>query len=99
MAVTPTGVRSRFPEFAQHQDAQIQPHIDAAELHVDREAKSVLSTKDQDEGVMLYAAHLLAMAPQGKHARLVSRENEGKTLYLKEFERLLKKKAGGPRVI
>lgn len=88
-------MKSRLSVFKEHDDAVLQDAIDAAELHVDRDAVGSLS----DEAVLWLAADFLSSVPQGKHARLVSRENEGKTLYLKQYERVIRKAVGGPRVI
>jgi len=89
-------MRSRLSVFSQHTDDVLQEAIDAAETLVTN--KTGLGDV-YDEAVLWRAADLLGTLPQGKHSRLVSRENEGKTLYYKQYERIIRERLGGPRVI
>jgi hypothetical protein len=58
MAVTPTTIKTRYPEFASVADARIQVFIDDAELEMDEGRWGDL----YDRGLSALTAHLLAIA-------------------------------------
>jgi len=57
MAVTPTSLKARFPEFAAVSNAVAQEAIDEASRHVD----STWQARDVDNAITFLAAHYLAM--------------------------------------
>jgi len=95
MAVTPVSFKTARPEFKQLTDAQVQAAIDEATLCVD----ATVWGNRADMGVSYKAAHLLALSPHGKAARLITRGNEGDTLYNREFMRLARIVGSGYRAI
>ena len=95
MAVTPASFKAARPEFRQLTDTQVQAALDEAALLVDTEVWGDRT----DMGVSYRAAHLLALSPHGKAARLITRGNEGDTLYNREFRRLQRVVGSGYRVV
>lgn len=71
----------QFPEFAATNAPQVEAHLAAAELEIDRE---VWADKG-DQGQMYLAAHKLALSPYGNNAEVVLKNSEpshhGQTTY------------------
>lgn len=72
MAVTVAAFRVQFPEFTNTNADQLQAHLDAAELEIDRE---VWGAKG-DQGQMYLAAHKLSLSPFGNNAELAAKGGE-----------------------
>ncbi len=93
MAVTVEIFLESFPEFKTAKIETIKAKIADAVLQVDAkvwEAKT-------DLGVKYTAAHLLALSPFGRQAKLVSKD--GSTTYGKHLDDLIMQVASGFRVI
>lgn len=95
MAVTPESFRTARPEFRNLPDELVQAALDEAVLCVD----GAVWGERTDMGVSYRAAHLLALSPHGKGARLITRGNEGDTLYNREFRRLQRIVGSGYRTV
>lgn len=80
--------RALFPEFNTAPDQLVQSRLDQAALRID---PAVWGSR-AGEGQAYLAAHLLALAPGGQFARLVSKE--GKTTYGNEHEKMVIQVAG-----
>ncbi len=92
MAVKRADFLARFPEFEPAPKAMIEAALDEAERNVD---VAIFGSKT-DDAVRWKAAHLLAIAPFGQQARLVSKD--GSTTYEKRFDKLAKSMTPGFRV-
>lgn len=93
MAVTVENFIERFPEFRTAKIETIEAVIADAVLEVD---PAVWGTKT-DLGVKYTAAHLLALSPFGRQAKLVSKT--GGTTYEKHRDNLISQVSSGFRVI
>lgn len=80
--------RSLFPEFNTAPDQLVQSRLDQAELQID---PAVWGDR-AGEGQAYLAAHLLALAPGGQFARLVSKT--GETTYGTRYRDLIPMVAG-----
>lgn len=80
MAVNVAAFKVSFPEFAKAGDTLLEAHLAQAALEVDAGLWGVWA----DNGVMLTAAHSLAMSPFGMNARMVAKD--GSTTYGKKLD-------------
>jgi hypothetical protein len=85
--------RTSFPEFAATLDATVEAKLAEAARRVDAR---VFGDKESD-AVGYLAAHLIATAPGGQHARLEGDSTQ--TTYGLEWMRLCRMCAGGPWAI
>jgi hypothetical protein len=92
MAVTLASFKAAFPEFVDAGDPLLQSKLDEAVLQIDA---SVWGAK-ADLGVSYLAAHLLALAPSGKAARLNAWDD--RTTYGEQFIRMQRSVCSGFRV-
>lgn len=93
MAVTVESFRESFPEFRSASLELIKAKIDEAALQVD----AVVWEGKTDLGVKYTAAHLLALSPFGRQAKLVSKD--GTTTYQTHRDDLISQVTSGFRVI
>lgn len=93
MAVTPTSLRTAFPEFVSASDAIVGAKIAEATLRVDI---GIYDANKVDLVTSYLAAHLLALSPFGRTAKLVS--DDGSTEYGATYDRMKNAAAVGPRV-
>lgn len=82
----------QFPEFTRVDVAQIQAHLDAADLEIDR----IVWGAKADQGQAYLAAHKLALSPFGNNARLVTSSQS--TTYCVHYDRLVRQVGSGYRV-
>jgi hypothetical protein len=82
----------QFPEFGSVDEDQLQLHLDAAELEIDRD----VWLEKGDQGQAYLAAHKLALSPFGNNARLVA--EDGSTTYSIHYEKLQRQVSSGFRV-
>jgi hypothetical protein len=92
--------RERFTEFERISDPVCTAKIDEASRRVDPEMYGVRT----DDAILWLAAHLTALGPHGKEARLASAVAaegglSGGTIYYAEFQRLQRIAGSGYRVI
>lgn len=80
--------RSLFPEFNTAPDILVQSRLDQAEIRIDPAVWGVRA----GEGQAYLAAHLLALAPGGQFARMVS--DKGKTTYGSQYDEMVIQVAG-----
>lgn len=79
MAVTPSSIKSAFPDFSEEDDARIQTFIEMAEAQLNKSQWLKL----YDQGVLWLTAHMLAMTPSpetvesGVTAGVVEQEKVG----------------------
>lgn len=85
--------KASHPEFSEVDDELISAKIAEAELEVDPD----VWRNKADVGVMLTAAHKLAISPYGQQARQTN--DNGDTTYMKELRRVLRQVAHGYRLI
>lgn len=87
---------TRFPEFSPISDAQVQAKLDQAKRSGDPNAYGDLFDDWQGQ----WAAHLLALSPEGQEAglRMGGGANQ-RTVYQAEAERLTRISGGSRRVI
>ena len=93
MAVTRASIRVQFPEFVSASDALIDAKIAEAVIRCD---PGTYGTLYIDLAVSYLTAHLLALSPFGRTAKLVS--SDGSTEYGKIYETMKTAAAIGPRV-
>lgn len=93
MAVTASTLKARWVEFAPLGDTVVDAAIAEA---VDECGERVFGAS-YDHAVGLLACHKLAMGPGGQTARQEG-DDKARTVYLEEWERLARKRAGGPWV-
>lgn len=87
--------RTRYPEFASAEDAQVQASLDdAATVLPVSGAQPWGAYYDQAHGLL--AAHRLSISPWGMQARLDS--NSADTTYGATFQKLLRQVTAGQRV-
>lgn len=84
--------RENFPEMDKATDALVQAKLDQAIRRLDA---SVWGDTLAD-GQLYLAAHLVAISPFGRNAKLVAKD--GSTIYGEIYERLAKAAASGFRV-
>jgi hypothetical protein len=84
----------RFPEFRDTDVGIIQARIDEAHVRVD---ESVWGDDRAATAIAWLAAHMIATSPVGEQARIA--DEDGKTRYLKEFNRMKYEVTSGFRVI
>ena len=92
MAWTATTFKAALPEFEPISDARVTTALTDAAAQVDSRVFGDLT----DRAVSLLAAHQLAVGPSGQAARLDAKGGDGTTVYLSEWKRLARTKAGGP---
>lgn len=96
--MTPDEFKERFPEFdtATITDAQVQSKLDQAERSMDSTVWGDLF----DDGQGQYAAHLLALSPEGQDAglRMGGGANQ-RTVYQQEYEKLARRVGGAYRAV
>lgn len=80
--MTPNAFFVDFPEFRDIDVAYVSSALRRAANHV---GESMWGSR-YNEGLGLYAAHLLVIGPQGQMARL--KKDSSKDTYLDEFDRL-----------
>lgn len=90
MTWTATTFKARFEEFTPQSDTLVETVLAEAALECDER----IFGESLDHAVGLLAAHKLAVSPFGQSARLVAKD--GSTTYEREFQKLSRKKAGGP---
>lgn len=83
MALSRADFRARYPEFATAADT----HVDAALAEAERFTSDGWGA-DRDDIVALQAAHILAISPMGRDARLSAKD--GSSTYLAQYERRAK---------
>lgn len=93
MAVTASAFKTRFPEFQDVADAT----IDSVIAEADARLSAATWEDSKDVGAMYLTAHLLAVSPAGRNARMVNKD--GSTTYGLEFEKLRAAVCSGNRVI
>lgn len=93
MSWTAATFKARWSEFAPTDDAVVQAALDEATRQINAAAFGARA----DDAIGLLAAHKLAVSPQGMSARLES--DQGRTVYLAEYERLMRSAGGGPWAI
>lgn len=93
MPVSPEQLRSVFPEFKRASEAMVLEMIAQAERSVDT---GVFGDRT-DDAVLWKAAHLLALSPFGRAAKLI--EQDGGTTYGSNYASIVLECAGGFRVI
>lgn len=81
MAVTIERFLARWPHFAEAPDAAVQEALDAAHKRV----SATYWGDRRDEGIMLLAAHTIAIDPGGQFARMVAKD--GTTTYGNAYEK------------
>lgn len=97
MAVSVASLKERYSEF--------EPTADALVTRVIAEATRRTSTSfgaSYDDAVMLRAAHLLAISPQGMNARLETKPGDNPLMastYGQELLQLLRERFGGPHMV
>jgi hypothetical protein len=94
VTVTFASLTARFPEFANTESAVVT----AAIAEATEECDERVFGDSYDHAVALLAAHKLSVSPYGQQARLKA-DADGRTTYLAEWERLARRRAGGPTVI
>lgn len=90
MAWTATTLKVRYVELAPLADAI----VDAALAEAVAECDARVFDESYDHAVGLLAAHKLAMGPGGQTARQEGAD-KARTVYLEEWERLARARAGG----
>lgn len=85
--------RSEYPEFQSCEDAFVSLYLARAAKRIDRRIWGEIAA----EGHGFLTAHLIATAPNGQMARLVSAD--GDTTYGKAFRDLVAQVACGLRVV
>ena len=93
MAVTVESFRDRFPEFKTASIESTKAALADARLQVD----AAVYGKKTDLGVKYTAAHLLALSPFGRQAKMVTKL--GTTTYQTHRDDLIAQVASGFRVI
>lgn len=83
MAVTVQNFKNAFSEYRKTDDEEIKAKIRFAQQRIN----SSLWGDKYDQGVMYMTAHLLAVAPAGKNAKMKP-ENMAKTVYWHEYTAL-----------
>ena len=92
MAVTIADIKASFPALATAPDELVQIKLDEATLRVNVDAWG----NRADMGVHYLTAHLVTLDPAGVKARKVN--STGESVYLAEYNRLLRAVASGFRV-
>ncbi len=100
MAVGFSSFVKAFPEFAETSKTLVEAKLAEARRRIDPE---VWRTKT-DDGVSYLAAHLIAMSPQGQHARLVPKNakvtrEDALTTYEREYQAMKREVTSGFRVV
>lgn len=98
MAATATTLKARFTEFAATADALVTLCLAEATR---RTSAAALGARF-DDAVMLRAAHLLAISPQGMNARLETSPGANPLLastYGQELMQLFREACGGPHMV
>ena len=90
MTVTLASFRTRFPEFAETDDAMVQAKLDEVAVALD---DRVFGARI-DEAVAYLVAHRLALSPFGQNARMVAKD--GSTTYGEQYAGIQRAAAGGP---
>lgn len=92
MEITPDVIREAWPEFEDTPDNLIEMKISEASVRVnaDRWGDSTWV------GRLYLTAHLLAVSPYGRDARLSAKD--GSSTYLEQFKTFQRAIVGGPRV-
>jgi len=85
VAITPAQFRAAFPAFRNVGDAVIQPKLDEAYL---RTGDSWGELRDQ--GARWLTAHLVSIDPLAEPSSKGVKGSAGRTVYLDEWERMLK---------
>lgn len=93
MAWTATTFKARWAEFAPQSDTLVDAVLAEAAAEVDERVYGA----SYDHAVGLLAAHKLAVSPFGQTARQEGADKSS-TTYGDEFDRLTRKRAGGPWV-
>ena len=93
MAWTASTFKVRFAAFAPKSDALVEAVLAEAAAEVDERVYGA----SYDHAVGLLAAHKLAVDPYGQTARQEGADKSS-TTYGDEFDRLTRKRAGGPWV-
>lgn len=96
MALTRSAFRTLYSEFDRVEDATVDAKLAEAE---DRLSEDYFGDRfDNAHGLM--TAHLIAISPAGRQARLDPKKAEGNTTtYQRELGELLKENAPGPTVL
>lgn len=96
MPLTEAEFKARFPEFDQLTDAAVKSKLDQAERSMDSTVWGDLFGDGQGQ----YAAHLLALSPEGQEAglRMGGGANQ-RTVYQQEYEKLARRVGGAYRAV
>jgi len=96
MALDLSTFRELYPEMERVPDATVQAKLDEAEGRLDPDYWDTVF--DQAHG--LKAAHLIAISPAGRQARLNPDKADGNTsIYEREFDRMVQERYTGPVVL
>lgn len=97
MSVSVADLKARFTEFSPTADALVARCLEEAT----RRTSAKVFAARFDDAVMLRAAHLLAVSPQGQTARLdgAAPGSLASTTYGAELVQLMRECAGGPHMV